>query len=125
MKLLLPLFALLLASACVQDELPEPEVTDCIADDVPSYQTDVLPIIERTCAYSGCHLGGAPGVYNDYEGLLADLESRNFHDRVINQRADPTIGMPPNYSPEGRPQDLTDDELRIINCWLEAGYPNN
>jgi hypothetical protein len=31
--------------------------------------------------------------------------------------------MPPDYAPEGRAKDLTDDELITITCWLEAGHP--
>jgi len=120
------LFALaaFIIGSCTTDSLPEPTPTPC--DNVmPTYTTDIRPIIEESCAYSGCHLGGAPGVYDSYGGLLADLESGLFRQRVLLRKDDPNIGMPPNYSPEDRPQDLTVEELVLIECWLEAGYPES
>lgn len=114
----------LLASiaACTTDMLPEPVVTPC--DDIsPNYVDDIRPIIENSCAYTGCHLGSAPGVYADYEGLLPNLESGLFLERTINLKDDPIIGMPPAYAPADRPLNLTEDELRLIQCWLDAGFP--
>lgn len=114
--------ALFLLDSCTADALPEPVELPC-DDFTPTYEADVREIVERTCAYSGCHLGGAPGLYNEYEGLLSSLESGLFRQRVISTRQDPTVGMPPDYAPEGRAKDLTDDELITITCWLEAGHP--
>lgn len=120
---LIPLTVLLLClGSCTNDALPQPSEVAC-PDQELTYEQDIRPIIEESCAYSGCHLGGAPGLYNNYDGLLQDLEDGSFRDRVITQRADPNVGMPPNYSPADRPEDLTEEELSIINCWLEAGFP--
>ena len=118
----LSFLALLLAVACTSDELPQPMETACDTE-VLTYETDIRPIIEQTCAYSGCHLGGAPGVYNSYEGLLSDLNSGLFRTRVVQQMDNPNVGMPPDYAPDGRPKDLTERQLRMITCWLEAGHP--
>lgn len=114
--------SLLVVSSCTADVLPEPVIPTCDGE-TPTYETNVRDIIERTCAYSGCHLGGAPGVYDSYEGLLSDLESGIFRQRVIDIRDDATLGMPPNYSPQDRAEDLSDEELMIITCWLDAGFP--
>lgn len=108
--------------SCTADELPEPMETPCDGE-MLTYEEDIRGIIEQTCAYSGCHLGGAPGVYIDYNGLLSDLESGRFRERVVEQRDNPTVGMPPEYAPEGRPKELTERQLQMITCWLEAGYP--
>jgi len=113
---------LFLVAACTADELPEPVALPC--DGVmPTYEADVREIVERTCAYSGCHLGGAPGIYDSYAGLLPDLESGLFRQRVIDRKDDPVFGMPPNYAPADREVDLTADEIMIITCWLDAGFP--
>lgn len=113
---------LLCLGGCTNDALPEP--TEVICGDVGlTYEQDVRPIIETSCAYSGCHLGDAPGIYNNYDGLLRDLEDGSFRDRVVTQREDPNVGMPPNYAPVDRPEDLTEEELTVITCWLEDGYP--
>lgn len=116
------ILGLYISSSCTADELPEPLTSDCQGL-VPNYVQDIVPILEASCAYSGCHLGGAPGIYDSYNNLLPDLESGRFRNRVIEMRNDPVLGMPPNYSPEGRPKMLTEDELLLISCWLEAGFP--
>ena len=108
--------------ACTSDQLPEPMMSDC-GTEVPTYTNDIKPIIDASCAYSGCHLDSAPGQYDSYAGLLANLESNKFRQRVIIERADPSAGMPPNYAPDDRPQDLTEEELTLIECWLDAGFP--
>jgi len=109
-------------ASCTNDELPEPVEVPC--DDVmPTYVVDIEPIIQQSCAYSGCHLGTAPGIYTSYEGVVAQVESGSFRERVITMQEDPNLGMPPNYAPGDRPADLTADELRLIECWLDAGFP--
>jgi len=119
------LFATIVTVAgCTKDSLPEPEPSVC-GDVTPTYEMDVRQIIESSCAYSGCHLGGAPGLYNDYNGLLPTLDNGSFRTRVILQMADPNLGMPPDYAPTDRPQNLTAAELETITCWLEEGYPES
>lgn len=127
MKVPLPFLVWLVAGplffGCTEDVLPEPSEASCFTEQQPTYVNDVAPIIERTCAYGSCHLGSAPGLYDNYEGLLPDLESGRFNERVINLRQDPTLGMPPDYAPADRASELTPTELQTISCWLEAGFP--
>ena len=116
------LFALLLIGACTTDQLPEPQMADCGMLS-PTYSAEVKQIIDESCAYSGCHLDASPGRFDSYSGLLPDLEDNTFRQRVLIEKADPTTGRPPNYAPSTRPQDLTEDQLMIIECWLDAGFP--
>jgi hypothetical protein len=110
--------------ACTTDQLPGPTSAENCLDSVPTYEGRIQSIIETNCAYAGCHLdGSAPGLYTSYEGLLPNIESGSFRQRVIVEREDPNRGMPPNYAPEGRPKDLTPEELELIECWLDSGYP--
>ena len=104
--------------------LPEPKEVAC-SGEILTYEADVRAIIDQSCAYSGCHLGGAPGRYNDYAGLRAALDNGEFRERVVTRGANPTFGMPPNYAPDNRPKDLTPQQLEIITCWLEAGHPES
>lgn len=113
---------ILTLAACTTDALPEPTERPC-DDVVATYVDDIEPIIQQSCAYSGCHLGTAPGIYTSYAGLLPQLESGMFRERVITIQADPNVGMPPNYAPADRPRDLTATELELIECWLDAGFP--
>lgn len=122
LSLILAPLAVFVVASCTTDVLPEPTELPC--DDVmPTYVTDIEPIIEASCAYSGCHLGTAPGIYTSYDGVLPQLEAGSFRERVITMQADQNLGMPPDYAPADRPADLTEDELRIIQCWLDAGFP--
>jgi len=120
--LILLFVTVITVGGCTRDSLPEPEPSIC-GDQMLTYEMDIRPIIESSCAYSGCHLGGAPGLYNDYDGLLPTLDDGSFRERVVSRRSDPNVGMPPNYAPSDRPQDLSEEQLTTIQCWLEDGYP--
>ncbi|MEZ4985721.1 MAG: hypothetical protein R2795_11915 [Saprospiraceae bacterium] len=109
-------------ASCVADQLPQPIAADCSQTN-PSYSQDIQPIIETSCAYSGCHLDSSPGRFDTYQGLLPYLQSNVFRQRVITERANASTGMPPDYAPAGRPTDLTTSDLQLIECWLNAGFP--
>ena len=110
--------------SCVSDELPEPTLPESCMDSIPTYEGSIKSIIDNSCAYSGCHLdGSAPGVYTSYSGLVNVVESGRLKEKVINLRGDPILGMPPEFSPEGRPKSLSQFELELIQCWLENNYP--
>lgn len=118
------------APACTNDVLPPPETPSFCDTIVSVYNTNVQTIINESCAYSGCHDGSGgigPGNYNNYNGMLAVLDGGSFRSRVISLQTDPILGMPPNQSvyPESKKDDLTEEELQIIECWLNAGYPEN
>lgn len=113
-------------NSCSSDQLPEPMVAACEID-TPTYSLEVQPIMDATCAYSGCHLSNpsAPGNFDTYGGLQFYLDNNinTFRQRIIFQRDDPRLGMPPNDAPDDRPIDLTEEQLTILECWLDAGYP--
>lgn len=108
---------------CTADQLPEPKTAqDCDAQSI-TYESEIQYILETNCAYSGCHLDSAPGVYTTYEGVLGVLGQGSFLERVVTLRDDPILGMPPDFVPSNRPTSLSEEELRLIRCWLEAGFP--
>ena len=118
----------ILTVSCTNDELPPPEIPEFCDTIITSYNTNVKPIIDESCAYSGCHDGSGgigPGNYNSYNGMLNVLESGSFRSRVLVQKDDAVLGMPPDQSvyPESEKDDLTQEELELIECWLNAGYP--
>lgn len=122
--ILLAMSLLILPMACTSDELPEPILAQTCTDSVPTYEGRIKSIIETNCAYAGCHLdGSAPGVYTFYGGVLPNIQSGSFRQRVVVEREDPNRGMPPDYAPDGQPKDLTIEELDLIECWLDSGHP--
>ncbi len=120
-------FYILLFSAysCTADELPAPSGEINCEEVEVSYDLNIKAIIDRSCAYSGCHLDVAPGKYSTYNGLSGALKSGKFEQRVLNLRFDPIIGMPPDNAPEGRPRALSEEELDLVRCWLNKGFPEN
>lgn len=113
----------LLAQSCTTDKLvPAPNNCD---DTPPVWDNEVDDIIQLTCAYSGCHISGtsAPGNYLTYSGILSDLNNGSFKSRVFDIKDNPILGMPPDNS--SGPKDLTTEQLNILSCWMEAGFPEN
>jgi len=115
----------ILLSNCTRDQLAQSQV-DC--DESVTYNTMIKPIIDNSCSYSGCHDGGAgigPANYTRYDGMLKHLNSGSFRSRTIDQRDSPSLGMPPDMSvyEETLKDDLTPEELEIMTCWLDNGFP--
>ena len=110
-------------TACTNDQLPEPMLLAVCDTLQTSYNTNVKEIIDRTCAYSGCHIDASIGNYLTYEGMLSRLKDGVIRSRVISFRDDGNKGMPPDYAPRDRAKDLTQRELEILECWIGAGFP--
>ena len=110
---------------CSSDSISPPEGCDAME---PTYNTMVKPIIDQTCAYSGCHDGSGgigPGDYSSYSGLQQIINDGSFTDRVINLKDNASRGMPPNSSvyPESQQDDLSEAQFEIISCWIQDGFP--
>ncbi|MEL6924567.1 MAG: hypothetical protein AAFO94_11010, partial [Bacteroidota bacterium] len=115
----------LLPSACTFDKLEEPIVNlDCSSEN-PTYNTLVKPILDQSCAIAGCHVAGGGGIgnYSSYDDMQNYLNDNEFKKFVIDLKNDPDRGMPPNWPTNPGPKDLTPDQFAIIQCWVEAGYP--
>lgn len=99
-----------------------PVGTDCA--EAVSYNSNMQDLIDRNCAYSGCHNGtpGVPGDYTSYQGMEFHFGGE-ISNRVINLESDTIFGMPPNYA-EG-PKDLSPEDFMLINCWINQDFPEN
>ncbi len=115
----------LVFTACSSDELPPPYVPTFCETQMVTYDNQIAPIIASSCGYVGCHDGSnAPGNYDSYAGLQGIINDGKFKSRVIDVREDPEMGMPPDYATDG-PMDLTDEQIELIQCWINDGYPEN
>ncbi len=120
---LLCLFAFCLGMfSCSKDDETEdpidPQPSLCTTLDV-KYATDIVPIMEATCAIEGCHVDGSPvGDYTEYDEIKQRIDGGAFRTRVIEEK-----NMPPTNT--AGPASLTDAELEKIECWLDAGAPFN
>ena len=76
-----------------------------------SYQRDVIPILKVVCVI--CHPNFLP-----YANISGSIEMGSFAYRTFDLK-----DMPPTNTLG--PKALTKEELEIIKCWVESGYPNN
>ncbi len=107
-------------------------VISCDKDDdmcEATYDTNVKPIIEAACSYSGCHSGGDASMwvpdgskdYTTYAGMLDNLNNGLFKERTLD-----SLNMPdPMFVPDNYPETLTQEELDILACWIDNGFPEN
>lgn len=78
-----------------------------------SYDADIKPIIESSCAVSGCHVtgGAAPFVFNS----VANVQQRAAAIKVVTANG----SMPKSGTP------LTQAQKDRIACWVDDGAPSN
>lgn len=104
----------LLLAACKTDSPMMPEVVDCnTLDNI--YNGEVSSILNSNCAT--CHAStssGSPFVIETYAEYLPYLESGEFEIEVLNDGA--------RMADWGN---LTEEEIQILQCWYDAGYPEN
>lgn len=74
----------------------------------PSYNSDIKSIIDANCTRSGCHT-----YFSTYSGLQPYLSNDRFATQVLDYQSMPKGGS------------LSHDELDLIQCWADNGYPEN
>ena len=108
--------------ACGDDD--SEDQLDCTQETV-TYDTDILPIINRSCGTVGCHNQDdptdAPLDYRTYNGMLTPLQG-GINSRVAVRVLD-QMTMPPDTVPDSKKLSSADREL--FRCWLENGFPEN
>ena len=90
--------------------------TDTNSTTVPSYQNDIVPILNKGgCTSANCHAQGR---------IYPDLSTHEFvvnsYERVYQRSQLKT--MPPDSSSFPK---LSDEDLAVLRSWYEGGYPNN
>jgi hypothetical protein len=127
--LLVAAFGVLLASGCLKDNYeilhPAPKVVSQVCDTAKtiSFTTDITPIINFSCAISGCHdaASGAGGItLNNYKGVHGTVLSGQLIPAIkhTGPNSGTTYWMPITGS-------LSPCEIGIINKWVNNGALNN
>ncbi|WP_192347643.1 2-polyprenyl-6-methoxyphenol hydroxylase [Algoriphagus sp. Y33] len=96
-----------------EDQLPPP-TTDRCEDSSASLSADIIPILQQSCAVSGCHVAGTGRVdftVDDNIIQFASLISSNTQSGT----------MPPSSS--GR--SLSSEQKELIFCWVSGGAKDN
>ena len=96
--------------ACKWDQV-EMVAPDC--DDEYTYESHAESIIVSTCSKnSDCHANGSTyGVFGSYDAVKTYLDGGNFQVQL-------NTGLMP---PAGH--SISDQDKLILQCWIEAGYP--
>ena len=89
-----------------------PAATTCPDGGVPSYQSEILPILQEACL--PCHGPGGTAGY-DESGYANVYDQRS---PILDQVYD--CLMPPTNGPQ-----LTSAQRVALTGWLECGAPNN
>ncbi len=117
------------------------QVFGCSGSEV-SFSSDVQPIFEKHCIE--CHGISGEGItvsgfsVRDYDGVMkgtsfgkvvvpgSSMSSTLY--LVVAQKTAPEIQMPPHHRQawaEGRGSPLSDDDVGIIQAWIDQGAKNN
>ena len=111
--------SLILISSCTKDVGPDPALLPKVLNcDSVKFSTSIKPIIDASCATSGCHDGSpsTPGNFTNFADISLRVQAGTFKSYVID-------GVPA-IMPKGGSR-LPDDQIEKIKCWLDAGAPNN
>lgn len=80
-----------------------------------SFNADINPIIQNSCAIVGCHIqgGSGNGLFENYDQIKSKVDNGSFSQRVIIQQ-----DMPPSNP-------LSDCQIEHLLQWLNDGALNN
>lgn len=103
-------------SSCTNDKLQDPLIsTNPFCDSLQvTYDVQIKPIIDASCAFTGCHVQGfAWGNYTSFDGLVPFLNDSKFKKEVISN-----MSMPQGFS-------LSATDFELVECWVDSNYPEN
>ncbi|MDP3556965.1 MAG: hypothetical protein Q8T03_06285 [Bacteroidota bacterium] len=118
-KILGVIITLAVFSSCTKDlgkPTPIVQIDSCTTD--ISYTKQIVPLINQSCALSGCHVTGGYKSFSDHNSLKSVIDNTSS----FVSRFKPGGGMPPSYS-TGPP--LTDCQISKLESWIKQGALNN
>jgi len=90
------------------------KLTPSCNGDSPTYDNGISAIINAECNGTTCHATGASQAeFTSYAGMALSLSNGNFEKKVLIDQT-----MPRNDF-------LTQDQIDLIQCWVDNGYPEN
>lgn len=115
LSLLLAIFTLFTFTSCLKDK-----VTPVGCDTIVSYQDDIRPIIEASCKTglgpgTGCH----DAWIDEYDAIKSSINSNAWANSVLVEKTMPKI--PNDFGIDS----LSQDEIELMRCWIDLGYPEN
>ena len=102
--------------SCSKDKVENVEPVDCVNE--ISFSSDVVTILNTSCATSGCHnqsSAAAGYAFTTYESVEQNKD-------IILRTMEHEQGVTP--MPIGQPK-LNRADIDKFYCWIEQGAPNN
>ena len=115
----LAFFACLGLIACEKDKALAPNVNsgDCFEQ---SYYYNIRPIIETSCkTHQGPGTGCHDAWIDNYSNITVFIQQGTWYSEIFVDKTMPE--MPNAFNIDS----LTDAELKVMQCWLDQGYPEN
>lgn len=113
------LFTIGLTFSCKKDKADDPEVIPPATCPTISFATDVLPIFQSSCAFSGCHSTASA---SDGIRLSNYAEANAVDTNRLLGAIKHTAGF--DNMPQGAPK-LEASKIQKIECWIRQGRQNN
>lgn len=110
--------AAFLIASCVSHDLGETVIIPDCEEDPVSYASDIVPIVNATCAVGSCHNGS----------MGPDLDWTNAEKFSAKATEAARRTQLPTSDPEHMPKNgamLSVTDLQKIACWAEQGAPIN
>lgn len=121
-NLLFLILITLFLGACKKDKASFLSCTTCEdCGTVPhQFSTDVLPIFQNNCAFSGCHDDGtsSAGFAWTNHANIAQPDRLQKILGAIKHETTPTMPLPAGTK-------LPDSLIHTIECWINDGYKND
>ena len=108
---------LYLAMMCISCEKESPDMFDC-SGITPTYTADIKPILDASCAKSGCHEAVNPeqGVdLSNYASASAISQENRFLGVIQHKQGYPKM-------PDDGPK-LPNAQIELLTCWVQNGSP--
>ena len=111
----------LLMTSCTKNEIEVVPIPPCEGGSTEvSYSNHIAPLIKAKCSTG---LGPGTGCHDawilTYDGVKGSADNGSLIRTIVIDKTMPKI--PNNFGIE----DLTDEEINILICWVENGSPNN
>ena len=90
------------------------KLTPSCNGDTPTYDNGISAIINAECNTSTCHgTGSSQAEFTSYMGMALAISNGNFEKKVLIDQTMPKNGF------------LIQDQIDLIQCWVDNGYPEN
>ncbi|MEZ4910983.1 MAG: hypothetical protein R2774_08980 [Saprospiraceae bacterium] len=108
------ILGVLLMTSCSDDDTTQIDCTGV----TPTYSSEIAPIINVSCAFSGCHDSATKSDGIDLS-TYANVKSASANDNFLKsiKHESGATAMPQSA------EKLPNESIKMIECWIQNGWP--